>query len=175
MTPLGFTARYPSAIPKIKQHLCPGGETLLGEVESLWAAFPNKSASFLQHVDSFNQSMRVSQVSHIVAKRIGQSLGGADLARKIRRLNVCVRVGFELSMYAAPRAVSVRIGTRPPIHLDCGMQWLGAICHIMPQPSSIEDDDLLDRSGRFMGSSALAVLTECQLEAAVYLCDGIRL
>ena len=80
MTPLGFTARHPSAIPKIKQHLCPGGETLLSKVEGLWAAVPDKSASFLQHVNSFNQSMRAPQISHVVAKRIGQSLGGVDLA-----------------------------------------------------------------------------------------------
>ena len=146
------------------------------ELECGGRTFASKSSGFLEFVNLLDQSIRVSQVGNISSEGFIQTFRCLHQACEIFRQDIRGHVdGLKLRVDVMLSGVPLGIRADPPVVLNGGVEWLSAVGHIVPQPSGIKDDRLLDRLRRLAGSALLAIFAERGLQAAIDLYRDVGL
>src|SRR5579863_2703138 len=142
-----FSTLDPSRVDHFPQHSCSRREPIGRELAGRFGPSAVESARLLQPVYLFTSGSTLSKIRNVSRKQIAVDLmHSCHLRLDLSALDIGADKGsLKLPVNCMRGSVAIGVGTYPAVVLNRRMQRLRPVADIVPKPTGVEEDGLLDR------------------------------
>src|SRR5580700_2128696 len=158
------SAIEPGRVPKIQEHLRAGCQSVGRELKSCGGTLAVEITGLLDRINIFNLPIRFPEVIDVIRKRIGDALGSMHELRKIFSSYILCHISaLKLSVNSVLRGVALGVWSDPSVVVNRGVQRLGTICYVVPEPPGVKDYRVFHGSRWLMDFTKMPVFPESRL------------